>query len=115
MISEPTLFSLRPVTLTYGPSIPVTLLGGTLLTVTVTDAVAFVFANPTGSLSPGALVVLLIRNTSGGAHGAGTFGTNYRVAAAVPAIATANSRAILFEWTGALMVELVRGATDVPV
>lgn len=114
MISEPTLFSLRPVTLTYGPAIPVTLLGGTLLVVTVTDAVAFVFNNPAGSLAPGALVLLTIRNTSGGAHGAGTFGTNYRVSAAVPAIATGNSRTIAFVWNGAILVEVFRTAADVP-
>lgn len=115
MIPAQTLHSLRPVTLTYGPLIPVTLLGGTLLVVTVTDAVAFVFNNPSGALAQGALLTLLIRNTSGGAHGAGTFGTAYRVAAAVPAIATGNTRAILFLWNGALLVELARGATDVPV
>jgi len=114
------LFAQRPVVLTYGPIIQVPLLGGTLLQVTVTDAVAFLFANPAGALAPGALVLLRIINTSGGAHGAGTFGTNYRVVgAAIPAIATAFSRTLGFMWTGitgagAGMVEVFRTAADVP-
>lgn len=108
------LHALPPVRLNYGPSIPVTLLGGTLLQVTVTDAVAFAFANPSGALAPGALVLLRIINASGGVHGAGTFGANYRVSAAVPAIANGQSRTIAFLWTGALLVEVFRTAADVP-
>lgn len=108
------LHSAKVNALTYGPSIAVTMLGGTLLQVTVTDNVAFAFANPSGALSPGALVLIRIINASGGAHGAGTFGTAYKVSANVPAIANGNSRTIAFLWTGALLVEVFRTAADVP-
>jgi hypothetical protein len=111
--------TLPVVALTYGPLIPVTLLGGHLLQVTITDGVAFAFVNPTGALTPGALVLLRYINASGVAHGAGTFGTNYRVSAAVAAVATGFSRTIGFLWTGIVapgagLVEVFRTAADVP-
>lgn len=115
----PDVDALPILALTYGPNIAVTLLGGHLLQVTVTDNVAFAFTNPTGALTPGALVLLRIINASGGAHGAGTFGTNYRVSANVPVIATGFSRTIGFLWTGIVapgagLVEVFRTAADVP-
>jgi hypothetical protein len=108
------LLSLPVRALTYGPNIAVTLLGGHILQVTVTDAVAFAFTNPTGALTPGGLVLLRIINASGGAHGAGTFGTAYKVSANVPVIGNGQSRTIGFIWTGALLVECFRTAADVP-
>jgi len=115
MLNPGVIDSLPVVPLTYGPLIPVTLLGGTILQVTITDNVAFVFNNPTGALTPGAAVLLRYINASGGAHGAGTFGTNYRVSAANPAaVANGFSRTIGFIWIAPLLVEIFRTAADVP-
>lgn len=101
--------------LVFGAAVPVNLNAGSVFTLTLTSNAAFQFSNPTGTTRPaGSIVVVLIRNASGGAHGAGTFDTLYKVAANVPAIANGFSRAIVFLWDGTNMVELVRGATDVP-
>jgi len=89
---------------------------------TVTDAVAFVIGAPlfcglamsaTNPPQAGMIWYLTIRNTSGGAHGAGTFNAVFKTSAAVPAIATANSRTFAFRWDGTNHVEIFRTAADV--
>lgn len=104
--------------LVFGATIPVDLSGSTVKTLDLTTNAAFQFLNPalvgpTAVLVP-RLVIFRIRNVSGGAHGAGTFDTLYRVAGNVSATANNNGRSIVFLWTGALMVEVVRGAADIP-
>lgn len=108
-------------TLTYGPTITPDLANGPAFVVSVTDAVAFQFLAPVyrgaaivaGSRFP--TMTIRIRNTSGGAHGAGTFAAaGYLVPAAVPAIANGNSRAFEFIFNGTLWVETFRSAADVP-
>ena len=113
-------------TLTYGVAPTFEFQRGDHGIVTVTDAMAFVFAAPTyggtafGSLSSslvtalsGIRIRITIRNTSGGAHGGGTFNAAFKTAGAVPAIATATNRTFEFEWNGANWIEQWRGATDV--
>lgn len=92
---------------------------GTQAILSVTDAVAFVFGVPlfNGGAMPAALngieLLLVIRNTSGGAHGAGTFNAIFKTAGAVPAIANGSSRSFLFVWNGTNWVESFRSAADV--
>lgn len=113
-------------TLTYGAAIAFEVQSGNHGIVTVTDGVAFVFSAPTyGGVAFAALsasvalalagyrIRLTIRNTSGGAHGAGTFNAAFKTAGAVAAIATANNRSMEFEWNGANWIEQWRGAADV--
>lgn len=102
-------------TLTYGPSIAIDASLGNEFVVTVTDAVAFAFAAPTNTPPSGfdQVITITIRNTSGGAHGAGTFNAVFKTSAAVPAIATGFSRSFVFRWNGTNWVEVVRSAADV--
>ncbi len=112
--------------LTYGPSIAFELKSGSQGVVSVTDAVAFDFACPTyggvlfTALSAalklalvGAVLRITIRNTSGGAFGAGTFNAVFKTSAGVDVIATATNRTIEFEWDGTNFTEQFRGAADV--
>lgn len=111
-------------TLTYGPSIAWELRSGLHGIVTITDAVAFVLAAPTfggvalSAVAPftsmaGLRIALTYRNTSGGAHGAGTFNAIFKTSGNFAAIATATNRTICFEWNGANFIELWRTAADV--
>jgi hypothetical protein len=103
------------VTLTQAASILVDAILGDLFVVSLTTNAVFVIANPTNPPPAGfsQVIVITIRNTVGGAHGAGTFGTLYKTSAAVPAIANANSRSFCFRWDGTNWVELWRTAADV--
>lgn len=111
-------------TLTYGASVAWALGSGLFGIVSVTDNVAFAIAAPTlggvalSAVAPftsmqGLAIVLRIRNTSGGAHGAGTFNAIFKTAGAVPAIATGNSRCFAFAWDGSNFVETFRSAADI--
>lgn len=102
-------------TLTYGASIAIDASLGNDFVVSVTDAVAFAFAAPTNTPPSGMdqIITITIRNTSGGAHGAGTFNAVFKTSGNVPAIATGNSRTIAFRWNGTNWVELYRTAADV--
>jgi hypothetical protein len=115
--------SVRPglVTVTYAASMVLDTAAGAVFQVTVTDNVAFVFAvpiNPPPATAFGQRLTLIVRNTSGGAHGAGTFTAGaggWRVSGNVPTIATANQQAVVFEWRGTEWVEVGRTAGDVPI
>lgn len=102
-------------TVVYGVAPVIDASLGNEFVVTVTDAVAFVFAAPTNPPAAGLdqIIELTIRNTSGAAHGAGTFNAVFKTSAAVPAIATANSRTFAFRWNGTNWVESFRSAADV--
>lgn len=103
-------------TITYGvaPAIDASL--GNAFVMTITDAVAFVFAAPTNPPPTGfsQVITITIRNASGGAHGAGTFDAVFLSTAGVPAIADGNSRTMAFQWDGTNWVELWESAADVP-
>lgn len=109
------LRQLLPTALVYGPSIAVDASAGNQFVVTVTDGVAFAFANPTfpPGTTFGQQITITIRNASGGALGAGTFGTAYKVSGNVAATTTGNSRTIAFVWNGTNWIEIFRTAADV--
>jgi hypothetical protein len=103
------------VTLTYAASIALDASLGNLFVVTVTDAVPFEFAAPSNQpAAPNSqVIVITIRNGSGGAHGAGTFNAVFKTSAAVPAIADTKNRSFCFRSNGTNWVELWRTAADV--
>lgn len=114
IVPGPQMGILRTLTYSAAPAIDASL--GNSFVMTVTDNVAFVFAAPTNTPPTGYAqwLFITIRNTSGGAHGAGTFDAVFHVSAAVPAIATGQNRTIAFQWVGAAWVERWRTAADVP-
>lgn len=82
----------------------------------IADNVAFVIGAPTNPPAAGKSQVIRItfRNTSGGAHGAGTWNAVFKTQATVfPAIANGQSRTVFFRWNGTNWVELVRSAADI--
>lgn len=104
------------VTVTYGVAPVIDASLGNLFVMTITDAVAFVFAAPTNTPAAGESqeIVLTVKNGSGGAHGAGTWNAVFKTQATVfPAIANGNSRSIRFRWDGTNWVELWRSAADI--
>lgn len=111
-------------TLTYGASIAWALGSGLHGIVTITDANAFVLAAPTfqgvafSAVAPftsmqGLQIKLTYKNTSGGAHGAGTFNAIFKTSGNFAAVATGFNRTLCFEWDGSNFVEQWRTAADV--
>lgn len=82
--------------------------------VTATGAGAFTIANPTNNpTNNGVLVLLIVRNTSGGALGAATFGTLYKQAGyANPA--NGQSTAAWFLWDGTNYVQVSGWTSAIP-
>ncbi len=105
------------VTPTYGASVAINLSLGSLFKIVVTDASAFTVANPTGT-GDGTLYTIMIVNTSGGAHGTITWGTQYkRAASASLTVASACNQSICFADAGGaadVQYELCRTGGDVP-
>lgn len=101
--------------LTYGAAIALNAALGNEFVFTITDANAFVLSNPTNAPTSGDQVILVTyKNASGGAHGAGTFGTLYKVSNAnFAAVANGFNRTIAFRWDGTNWVEIWRTAADV--
>lgn len=81
--------------------------------IVVTNGTAFTINNPTSSVT-GMELVLEIRNTSGGAMGAITWGGNFKMAGAFTNPANGQRRTISFVYTGAHWLELHRAAADIP-
>jgi hypothetical protein len=100
--------------LTYGPLIAVDASLGNLFTVTITDAVAFTISSPTNPPAAGSSqrIVIIASNTSGGAHGAGTWDAAFK-SVAFPAIATGFQRSFAFNWNGVNWILEVQTAADV--
>lgn len=104
------------VTVTYSAAPVIDASLGNLFVMTITDAVAFVFAAPTNppSGTDAQEITITVRNGSGGAHGAGTWNAVFKTQATVfPAIANGFSRSIRFRWNGTNWVELWRSAADI--
>lgn len=98
---------------TYGPNVPINAALGDYFRIVVTNAVAFQIDSPT-NLRIGQPIVIEVRNTSGGAHGAITVGANIILQAAIPAIATGFNRKYVFHALTALQIsEITRTAADV--
>lgn len=81
--------------------------------ITATNGTAFTINNPTGTNSSHKRISIRIRNTSGGALGAITWGAQYKLGTWTSP-ATANSRTIDFDWDGTNWVEAHRTSADVP-
>jgi hypothetical protein len=103
-------------TVTYSASMTPDLRAGHVHRITVTDGVAFTINSPSSrdATAPGQFTTFVIRNTSGGAIGAITWNAIFKLNAAAIAPATATSRSIVFFDDGTNLVEVARGALDVP-
>lgn len=73
-----TLFNLVEVPLTYGVTVAVDANAATIHKITVTNATGFTISNPTNA-STGRLLILRIRNTSGGVMATPAFDTLYKL------------------------------------
>lgn len=106
-----------PVTLTYvsGAAIAIDASLGNAFVVSITNNVNFSFAAPTIPPPTGFTqdLTITIRNTSGGAHGTGTWDAAFKTTGNVPAIATAHSRTFGFAWNGTNWVQTFATAADV--
>lgn len=103
-------------TITYGVAPVLNAALANDFVMTITNGVAFVVGAPLNPPPAGFTqdISITFRNTSGGAHGAGTWNAVFATQATVfPAIATGFSRTVFFRWNGAAWVELTRSAADV--
>lgn len=102
-----------PVSLTYGATVSTSASLSDVFTLNVTNGVAFAVANPT-NLTSGRRVEFYIANTSGGAMGAVTFGSKFRLAGAFVAPAAGQARVYRFRYHQAndVLVEEFRSAAD---
>lgn len=107
VVMGPSMASARE-TVAYNATPTPNALLGNIKTLTITNATPFQIQNPT-SLVAGVWFLLLLRNTSGGAHGGITFGTAWKVDPTAIAIATGKSLGILCHYDGTNVVEWVRG------
>lgn len=83
---------------------------------TINDGVAYTINAPTNTPAlayASKRIVLIIRNTAGGALGAATFNAAFKMPAWVNP-ANTFSRSIEWEWNGANWVETFRSAADIP-
>lgn len=100
----------------YGATVTIDASRGNTFTITATNATPFTVANPTNVQQGGQFVAIDIYNNSGGALGAATFGTNYRLAGAWVQPLNGQHRTILFYADPGAVVfrELSRSAADQP-
>lgn len=101
------------VVLTYSATIATDASLGNSFSITATNGTAFTISSPT-NLITGQRLTYTIRNTSGGALGAITWGATFKINATAIAPATGTSRSIEFLYDGVNLVEQFRGALDVP-
>lgn len=107
---------IAPIALLQAASVAIDVSRGNDFILALTTNAAFVLANPTNPPPAGfgQEIRITISNTSGGAHGAGTFGTLYKISGAgVPAIADTTNRTFAFRWNGTNWVMLYQTAADV--
>lgn len=98
---------------TYGTTVSIDSELGSIFNITATNGTAFTISNPT-NLESGVRFVLRIINTSGGALGAITWGSAYKLAGgAWTSPATGNSRLVEFVSDGTSCFELCRSSGDV--
>ena len=99
---------------TYSASITPDLRTGNHRTITITDGVAFAINAPTGPHFDGMEVTFTISNSSGGAHGAITWNTVWKLAGALAAIANGTNKSVTFRFSGTTnFYEASRSAADV--
>lgn len=106
-------FITPPVAPTYGATVTIDCKLGAFFIITVTDGVDFTISNPIGDVA-GITINIMVRNTSGGAMGAVTLGSDYNIGAAFAAPATGKSRTYQFYCEDAInWTEIGRTAADV--
>jgi hypothetical protein len=99
---------------TYSTSITPDLRTGNHRTITITDGVAFAINAPTGPYFDGMEVTFTIINSAGGAHGAITWNTVWKLAGALAAIANGSNKSVTFRFSGTTnFYEVCRSAADV--
>lgn len=101
-----------PVTVTYSASMQFEAGLGNIFEITATNGTAFSISNP---LDPviGQRITLRIINTSGGALGAVTFGTQFKMSAWTQP-ATGNSRSVDLEYNGTNWYQVAQTGVDIP-
>lgn len=97
---------------TYGATVSIDASLGTDFNIVVTDGNAFTLANPTNAVS-GEHLYVTIKNTSGGALGAVTWSSAYKLAAWTSPADTFN-RTISYRYDGTNFIEVGRTTADVP-
>lgn len=85
------------VTLTYGTTVTPALKDGNVFLIDVTNGTAFTIANPSNENGDGADFTIIVKNSSGGAHGAITWGSRYKLAGGTSVtVATGKNQSITF-------------------
>lgn len=102
----------KRIVLVYSATIATDASLGNMFDITATNATAFTISNPTSPAND-QRITYTIRNTSGGALGAITWGAAFKLSAWTSP-ATANSRSITFRYDGTNWVEIGRTPADVP-
>ena len=100
------------IVLTYGATIATDASFGNWFSITATNGTAFTISNPANPVT-GQQVMYTIRNTSGGALGALTFGTVFKIGASWTQPANGFSRTITFAYDGTNWIEVGRTAVNV--
>jgi hypothetical protein len=98
--------------LPYSPAISIDAAFGHIFQINADNGTAFTINTPSNPTA-GQTIKLLIRNTSGGALGAITWGAGYKKSA-FTAPAPNNSRSISFVYDGASWIETDKSGVDVP-
>lgn len=106
-------FATYRVVLAYSATIATDPTAGNSFSITATNGTAFTISTPSPNPYIGQRVLYTIRNTSGGALGAATWGAMFKMATwAQPA--NGFSRSIEFIYDGTNLVEIARATIDVP-
>jgi hypothetical protein len=98
---------------TYGATVAIDASTGMQFDISPTNGTAFTISNPTSPIGDGQTITMTIRNISGGAMGAITWGALYKMAAWTNP-ANGFSRSITFKWNATNWVEITRTPADVP-
>ena len=101
------------VTPTYSTAPPIAIASGDVFIITATDGVAFTIQDPAAPTA-GQRITIIIKNTSGGALGAITWGSGVYKLSAWTSPATGYSRSIDFVHDGSNWIEISRTTADVP-
>lgn len=97
---------------TYGVSVAIDASIGNEYDITATNGVGFTVANPTNATN-GQRITITVRNTSGGALGAITWDTLYKMSAWTSP-ANGFSRSIDFKYNGTNWVQVAQTGVDIP-
>lgn len=101
------------VVIPYAGTMDLDATSGNVFIITATNGSAFTINNPKNAFK-GMTLTIRIRNSSGGALGAVTWGPNFKLAAWTQP-ANTFSRAITFEYSGANWEETNRNTADIPI